>query len=504
MRNIKQLHFAAIGIAIVLSLSACAATYSGGSGTAGDPYLISNAADLNTLGDTSADWSKCFKLTADINMSAYTGTQYKIIGNSSPQFTGSFDGDGHKIRNLTYTTTAATSYVGLFGFTEGATIKNLGLEDVNISAGGGRTGCLAGDTNNGTITFCYSTGSVTSNTASSYAYTGGLVGYQSMGAITSSYSSSSVNCTAKSSAISGGLVGWLDDSSITSSCSTGSIAATSTSTNAYAGGLVGTTSPYGAGNITSSYSTGNVVSISNGPSSSGPIVDVFAGGLVAVSEANIVNCYSTGQVSAAGNHFVYKGGLVAFKDGTVTASFWDVNTSGLTTSAGGMGLTTAEMKTLSTFTSAGWDFTNETVNGTADIWRMCTDGVYYPRLNWQSLDGDLACPYGVSFVDFAYFAARWLTAGCSSSNNFCGGADMDTSGTVDMADLAMFSENWLSVDWVCPDNANFVDFAYFAGRWQITGCDSSNNFCGGADMDTSGTVDMADLAIFADNWLDGI
>ncbi|MGA2093665.1 MAG: hypothetical protein ABSH16_09700 [Sedimentisphaerales bacterium] len=503
MRNIKQLHFAAIGIAAVLSLSAYAATYSGGSGTAGDPYLISNAADLNTLGATSADWSKCFKLTADINLSAYTGTQYKIIGNSTPQFTGSFDGDGHIIRNLTYTTTAATSYVGLFGDTNGASIKNLGLEDVNIYAGGGRTGCLAGEQDYGTITSCYSTGSVNSNSASSYAYTGGLVGYQFRGAITSSYSSSSVICTAKSPAISGGLVGWLDDSSITSSCSTGNIVATSTSTNAYAGGLVGTTTPYdGFGNISSCYSKGNVVSVSYGPS--GTTVDVFAGGLVAVCEANVVNCYSTGQVSAAGNHLVFKGGLIAFKDGTVTASFWDVNTSGLTTSTGGMGLTTAEMKTLSTFTSVGWDFTNETVNGTADVWRMCTDGVYYPRLSWQSLDGDLACPDSVNFVDFTYFADRWLESDCASSNNFCGGADMDTSGAVDIADLAIFSENWLSVVWVCPDNANFVDFAYFAGQWRQTGCSLSNNFCGGADMDFSGTVDIADLAIFADNWLDGI
>jgi hypothetical protein len=58
--------------------------------------------------------------------------------------------------------------------------------------------------------------------------------------------------------------------------------------------------------------------------------------------------------------------------------------------------------------------------------------------------GDFACPDGVSFVDFAHFAAHWSTAGCSSSNNFCGGADMDTSGTVDMQDLEIFTANWLS------------------------------------------------------------
>jgi hypothetical protein len=75
---------------------------------------------------------------------------------------------------------------------------------------------------------------------------------------------------------------------------------------------------------------------------------------------------------------------------------------------------------------------------------MCVDGVDYPRLNWQSPVGDLACPDGVNFVDFAYFAGRWLESDCALSNNFCGGTDMDSSGTVDMQDLAMFAENWLS------------------------------------------------------------
>jgi hypothetical protein len=101
------------------------------------------------------------------------------------------------------------------------------------------------------------------------------------------------------------------------------------------------------------------------------------------------------------------------------------------------------MKTLSTFTSAGWDFTGETANGTNNYWRMCIDGADYPRLNWESMAGDFACPDGVNFVDFAYFAARWPMAGCNSSNNFCGGADINTSGTVDLADFAIFANYWL-------------------------------------------------------------
>jgi len=71
--------------------------------------------------------------------------------------------------------------------------------------------------------------------------------------------------------------------------------------------------------------------------------------------------------------------------GTVTASFWDTETSGLTTSAGGTGIPTALMQMESTFTSAGWDFADETENGTEDIWWIL-DGRDYPRLWWEAAE----------------------------------------------------------------------------------------------------------------------
>ena len=60
------------------------------------------------------------------------------------------------------------------------------------------------------------------------------------------------------------------------------------------------------------------------------------------------------------------------------------------------------MKTKTTFTDAGWDF--------ADYWRMCVDGVNYPRLRWEfDGHGDFVCPDGVNFADFAAMANNWLT-----------------------------------------------------------------------------------------------
>jgi hypothetical protein len=78
------------------------------------------------------------------------------------------------------------------------------------------------------------------------------------------------------------------------------------------------------------------------------------------------------------------GGLVGERvSGTVSDSFWDIETSGQTTSDGGTGKTTAEMQTMSTFTDAGWDFVGETFNGIEDIWFIPQQD--YPHLWWEGM-----------------------------------------------------------------------------------------------------------------------
>jgi hypothetical protein len=80
------------------------------------------------------------------------------------------------------------------------------------------------------------------------------------------------------------------------------------------------------------------------------------------------------------------GGLVGYNKGTVTNSFWDVQTSGRSTSDGGTGKTTAEMKSITTFSGAGWDIIGVAAPGErnpAYIWNIVT-GVTYPFLSWQS------------------------------------------------------------------------------------------------------------------------
>jgi hypothetical protein len=103
------------------------------------------------------------------------------------------------------------------------------------------------------------------------------------------------------------------------------------------------------------------------------------GGLVGYNDrSNISNSYSTGSV----NGMSQVGGLVGYNYvSPISNCFWDTQTSGQATSDGGTGKTTAEMKTLATFTEAGWDFMGETVNGIDDIWGI--NGAYnsgYPFL----------------------------------------------------------------------------------------------------------------------------
>jgi hypothetical protein len=161
---------------------------------------------------------------------------------------------------------------------------------------------------------------------------------------------------------------------ITNCYSTGAInfsLSTASSAVSYVGGLLGKQN-YGV--ITNCRSAASVdsfdyCSASNNSSTS------YAGGLVGFSASSIEKCYSTGPVFASATTLENKGGLVGFKaGGSVGNSFWDIQTSGISTGTYGTGKTTVQMKTRSTYTEAEWDFTNETANGTNNVWRMCADG----------------------------------------------------------------------------------------------------------------------------------
>ena len=132
------------------------AKYGGGTGEPNNPYLIFNADHMNTIGIDPNDWVKHFRLMADIDLSAFTGTEFNIIGTSLyDPFSGVFDGNGLTISNFTYTSTG-TSYIGLFGYVWRGQIKDLGLIDPNLDVASGEYfGSLVGEIKEGTITNCH-------------------------------------------------------------------------------------------------------------------------------------------------------------------------------------------------------------------------------------------------------------------------------------------------------------------------------------------------------------
>ena len=322
-----------------------------------------------------------------------------------------------------------------------------------VSGGNINTGGLCGYSEQSNISGCFSTGSVTGEDFD----TGGLCGPSPASNISHCYSTGSVT---GGDIETGGLCGGNHDwhnifsigsirGSITNCYSTGNV-----SGDRETGGLCG----YNDGGITNCYSTGTVVSVYSGYDYSS------CGGLVGINRyGNISNCYSTGTVS--GNSYVgglagetYNGsisncysigavvgdsnvgGLVGYSySSTTNNSFWDVNTSGQTTSAGGTGKTTTEMKTLSTFTSAGWDFSY--TDGDKMDWFIQIDE--YPILTWQISPVDIYTDGKNNFRDFAILAQFWMRDDCRGYNYFCDGADLNSDGVVDIHDLKKFISYWL-------------------------------------------------------------
>jgi len=388
-----------------------------------DVYQIDSQADLMWVkgginGSTTTQWGSSYKQTAEIDMSGCTWET--AIGSNSTNFEGTYDGDGFAITNLTVSK-ASANYLGLFGDIGGtATVKNLALTNATVS-GGSYIGLLAGSVNSGaTIENISTSGSVTG----SGGWVGGLIG-ESSGRVSSSSSTAQV---AGVNLFVGGLIGITQGGTIQSTFATGDV-----STGTPVSGLGGLIGEVGAGTtlVTDSYATGNVTtsgsgsyagglvgilragaitqSFASGDVDSGSSVDA-TGGLVGQAQANVSNSYATGSVSgslnvggligtaasmtledsystgAVSGVGAQVGGLLGKQSGTTASnSFWDTDTSNKEDSAlegAGQvtGETTANMKTLSTFSDATWDIGDGWQSG--ETWGIC-DGTTYPFLIWQ-------------------------------------------------------------------------------------------------------------------------
>jgi hypothetical protein len=368
--------------------------YSGGSGTGGDPYQIATKADLKYLSENSGEWSKHFKQTADITFADAdfqsggdfynSGNGFIPIGNISTEFSGSYDGDGHTISNL-FINRSGTGRVGFFGrIDSGTTVENLCLTEVDVTGDwitGGLVGQLYGTMSNTCVT-----GSVTGAWS-----VGGLVGQAEWSSTTSdSYSTATVSGTSSV----GGVVGCLFYSTISRCYSTGDVSGTSS-----VGGLVG--SIEGESVVSNCYSKGDVTRTSG--------TQTFFGGFCGEAmedlgdKGTIATCYSIGSVSCGS---ATDKGFVGGESGgseTYTNNFFDSEASNQNTDAVGAATakTTAQMKTGSTFTDAGWDFTDTWTIGAGS-----NDG--YPYLQDTPLVVDLVSFTATGFED--HVLLEWETA----------------------------------------------------------------------------------------------
>lgn len=234
MRDTSRKGMAVISVLVaLLSLGAHAGVYSGGTGTAGDPYQIGTVEDWNILSFTPVDWDKYFILTMDID---FAGAALTPIGNNIVPFTGEFDGNSHLVLNGRINLRDQND-VGLFGCLGVAgTIRNLGARAVNVT-GAEYVGGLVGNSS-GTITSCHTTGNVKAN-----YYAGGLAGYSS-GTVTLCYATGSVTGIS----IVGGLFGINQAGPVIACYARGTVAGD------YAGGLIGQNN----GAVNSCYATGEV------------------------------------------------------------------------------------------------------------------------------------------------------------------------------------------------------------------------------------------------------
>ena len=395
-----------------------AISFAGGNGTEVDPYQVTTAAQLNEIRNHLSDH---FVQTADIDLSGYvTGEGWEPIG---PVLWGSFKGAGRTISGLFIDRTGDKN--GLFA-QSGGDIQDVNLVGVEITADGNWVGALVG-TNSGTIENCTADGTVTQTGG---ATVGGLVGSNS-GTITGSESNAAVSGAFTVGGLSGinygtiensfatgpvagpqtgglgnrvgGLVGLNENGLISESYATGLV--TIDAGGYGVGGLVGSSD--GTARIERSYATGNVVATGEmwyigglvGENLS-EIEDSYAtgdvagchsvGGFVGLNESDgtISRCYSYGTVEASGSDL---GGFAGQSSGTIEASYWDTEASGILVSARGEGRTTAQMQAGTPAAYINPDGSEDTDEGEENLMYEGWDpGVWdfgtasdYPVLLWQ-------------------------------------------------------------------------------------------------------------------------
>ena len=243
-------------------------------------YTVTSADGLMNIAELVNGGKSDINITLDTDIDL-TGKDWTPIGTDyDNSYKGTFDGGGHTITGLTFTTN--DEYAGLFGWLNRAgTVKNVVMEGVQITSNqiyGGSIGGVVGYSW-GTIENCSVSGSV-----SGTVYVGGVVGAQIGGSITGCSSSATVKGTVDV----GGVAGQTNSSATLTAC----------------------------------YATGNVIIEMD------PKKNIAGGGLVGMNAgSSLLACYATGNVTSTGSStgYMHIGGFLGNNYTTVTACYWKNN-----------------------------------------------------------------------------------------------------------------------------------------------------------------------------------
>ena len=243
-------------------------------------YTVTSADGLMNIAKLVNGGKTDINITLDTDIDL-TGKDWTPIGTDyDNSYKGTFDGGGHTITGLTFTTN--DEYAGLFGWLNRAgTVKNVVMEGVQITSNqiyGGSIGGVVGY-GWGTIENCSVSGSV-----SGTVYVGGVVGVQIGGSITGCSSSATVKGTVDV----GGVAGQTNSSATLTAC----------------------------------YATGNVIIEMD------PKKNIAGGSLVGMNAgSSLLACYATGNVTSTGSStgYMHIGGFLGNNYTTVTAGYWKNN-----------------------------------------------------------------------------------------------------------------------------------------------------------------------------------
>ncbi|MFI4911807.1 MAG: GLUG motif-containing protein [Sedimentisphaeraceae bacterium JB056] len=456
--------------------------FDGGEGTPENPWLISNEQQLNKI---NSDITASYALSADIELAnVYTDSVIASSQDNSVIFTGRFNGNGWTISNLNIDG-GEKSNIALFGnLGEGGVVRDLRIEGVNVD-GSNCVGSLVGRSN-GVISDCFIDGDQSIVTGDQFVgglvgialtksqisgcYTdvevqasnsrvGGLVG-QTSGSIVDCYALGNVQAAAVSAwNQSGGLIGWNEGADIIDCYAAGDVSGY----GQRIGGLVGQSN---GGRIVNCYARGNAAHLGTDTG----IVNV--GGLVGQSTADISFSYSLGSVDGSQGQRV--GGLAGYAGGSINNCYATGSVNDASVAGGLVGLTQDCVMSYSYATGA--------VNGT------------------NTLGGLIGQLYsGGPLVNCLWDVQTTGLAAVVGSGNITGSTVAGKT-TVEMKEIQTFIDFGWDISgtnqkvWFMPSRYTEEVTGYPILSWQLDIHPS--------DFNKDGVVDIYDLGVFMNCWLE--